>query len=122
MSTTYLITEIILLDLHHPHTTQSLAAHWPSDPQFPLPGTSAIDYTQFSEPIAEKDEDMRDQRKTLASAFLEIGSEASRKHAVLDQFLDGVSKENMNDASQVTNLFTYHSLSFASSSAFIYQC
>ena len=81
------------------HSPQLLAACWPMDPHFPLPGNVGIDYTQFAE--ENNSEKQKETQKTLANAFLDVEPEDYRKQLVINQFLDEKFKEEIQAALEV---------------------
>eukprot|EP00794_Sanderia_malayensis_P003013 gene3013-3471_t len=85
-----------------PHSTQALAACWPMDPHYPLPGSIGIDYKQFSEE-ATFVKKAAEPQKTLASAFIELEPEEMRKQIVIDRFLDEKFREEIEGATQVSS-------------------
>lgn len=74
------------------------------DPHYPLPGNIGIDYGQFAEDKCDPDSSVA--RKTLANAFLETEPEDYRKQLVINQFLDEKFKEEVQETSQVSALFS----------------
>eukprot|EP00112_Aurelia_sp_Birch-Aquarium-sp1_P022189 Seg6161.1 transcript_id=Seg6161.1/GoldUCD/mRNA.D3Y31 product="Methylmalonic aciduria and homocystinuria type D protein mitochondrial" protein_id=Seg6161.1/GoldUCD/D3Y31 len=78
------------------HSPQLLAACWPMDPHFPLPGNVGMDYTQFAE--ENNSEKQKETQKTLANAFLDVEPEDYRKQLIINQFLDEKFKEDIQAA------------------------
>ena len=85
------------------HSARVLAASWPMDPHFPLPGSIGIDYKQFAEEVSHAEPNA--PRKTLANAFLELEPENVRKQILLDRFLNEKFEEDIKQASKVTTTY-----------------